>query len=299
MKPSVTPLRYPGGKTWLLDYAKRFVGFHKIENCVIAEPYAGSASISVGLLHSHLVKEAYINEKDPLLVAFWKAILDHNEELAEYVSSLEVSMDTWFSFRGFLTPGQHKVIELAGAFLFYNRTNYSGIIKGGPLGGKHQESPYKIYCRFNQKKIVDKIRSLSTLKGRLHITEGDGIEFMKRLEATDPGNLFFYVDPPYYIAGKDLYRYFFTDAEHQKLASFLKSLESPWILSYDNAEFIRNLYADNESSPVYTDYQSGHFKKDVKELLISNRFIPPFTPEVSLKPRNVRNDKLPPDEIEV
>ena len=284
MKPTVTPLRYPGGKTWLFEYVKEFLHFHELESKIVVEPYAGSASISVGLLRGNLMKEAYIGEKDPIIVSFWNAVLTRNDELVEYISTLEVTMETWFALKKYLSPTSttnYDIVEVAGAFLFYNRTNYSGIIKGGPLGGKKQLSPYKLDCRFNKERIIERIRGLKGLYGRLHIVESDGLVFMQEMSSKFPEDSFFYVDPPYYGAGKDLYRFYFTDMEHESLSDFLTNLDPPWLLSYDNAEFIRNLYQMRTKFPVYTDYQSGHLKREVKELLISNRIIPPIAPKIS------------------
>ena len=284
MKPTVTPLRYPGGKTWLFDYVKEFLHFHGLESNVIVEPYAGSASISIGLLRANPMQEAYLSEKDPIIVSFWNAVLTKNDELVEYISALEITMETWFALKKYLSPTNatnYNLVEVAGAFLFYNRTNYSGIIKGGPLGGKKQLSSYKLNCRFNKDRIIDRILGLKSLDGRLHIVESDGLAFMREMTSTSPDNLFFYVDPPYYGAGKDLYRFYFTDENHEGLSSFLTNLDIPWLLSYDDAEFIRNLYQMKTKFPVYTDYQSGHLKRGVKELLISNRIIPPVAPKVT------------------
>ena len=283
MKPSVTPLRYPGGKTWLLDYVKAFIRFHKLDSTTIIEPYGGSASISVGLIRSQLVTEATVCEKDPLIDAFWNIALHRNEELIEYLSTLEINIETWYRLRKYLNLDNtvfQDNIEAAGAFLFYNRTNYSGIIKGGPLGGKKQLSKYKLNSRFNKVRIIDKIRNLKELEDKLKIIQIDGLEYMRYQSLQNPDNIFFYVDPPYYKAGKDLYRFYFTDFDHQQLSAFLTNTEIPWLLSYDDAEFIKNLYKKKITSPVYTDYQSGPLKRGIKELLISNLTIPSMIPVV-------------------
>ena len=302
MKPTPTPLRYPGGKAWLRNYVESFISFNKLNVDTLIEPYAGSAAMSMGLLQRGIVKQAYISEMDPLIVAFWKTALERNDELVEYVTSFEVNLDYWHLFKKYLDTDEmtkHNELELAGAFLFLNRTNYSGIINAGPLGGKGQKSIYKIDCRFNKTRIVKKISAIAQLEGKLHVVESDGLKFMKKMAtASDEGQLF-YVDPPYYGAGKILYRHYFDDKNHIELSNFLKSLDLPWLLSYDNAEFIKKLYEGNESSPVYTDYQSGHFKKGVKELLISNRLIPPFAPMVSFEQRNVRNESPSKREIKI
>ena len=296
MKPSLTPLRYPGGKSRLLGYVERFLKANHISPDCVCEPFAGTASISVGLLQKGLVDSAYICEKDPLIVAYWKAVKYHIDELVESVKSVEVSMDTWFDFKKYLPENaqtRFSVTELALAFLFYNRTNYSGIIKGGPLGGKSQKSPYKLGCRFNKPTIIEKLLDLSKVSENIHINLGDGLEFMKRESSNrSVESIFFYVDPPFYNAGKDLYREFFNDKDHIELADFLADLESPWLLSYDDSEFIRNLYKEKRNAKIYIDYQANFLKKSAGELLFSNRVIPPGSTVVNFRYSPILNFDL-------
>lgn len=287
MKPSVTPLRYPGGKSRLLGYVEKFLKSNEITSDCVYEPYAGTASISVGLLQKGIVDSAHICEKDPLIAAYWNAVKYHIDELVESVKAVEISMETWFAFKKYLSEDADKrfsVTELALAFLFYNRTNYSGIIKGGPLGGKSQKSPYKLGCRFNKSAIIEKLVSLNEVSENIHINAGDGLEFMVKESMNRPKeSMFFYLDPPFYSAGKDLYRKFFNDEDHIKLANFLTGLESPWLLSYDDSEFIRNLYKEKNNGKIYTDYQSNFLKKSEGELLFSNRVIPPGSTVVNFR----------------
>jgi len=279
MKPSVTPLRYPGGKTWLLPYVKDFFNYHNIHPGTIVEPFAGSASISIGLLSSGLANHAYLYESDPLLVAFWRTVFNNNSEFVESVKGLEITMETWYDFKKYLAKDsaqKYKEIELGLAFLFYNRTNYSGIIEAGPIGGKRQLSEYKMQCRFNVERIIKKIQRLSHLSDKVTIELSDGIEFLKKFnESFEWDNVFFYIDPPYYNAGKVLYRNYFSDEDHIKLATILNDIrEYPWLVSYDDSDFIRNLYINSKSQYVYTDYQAGNLKRGMRELLLSNRMIP-------------------------
>lgn len=285
MKPTPTPLRYPGGKAWLAHYVEKFISFNKLEVDTLVEPFAGGAAVSITLLQKSIIEQAYISEIDPLIVAFWEATLNRTEELIEIVLSMSVDLETWHYMRGYLqekSTTNLDVVELAAAFLFLNRTSYSGIIKAGPLGGKDQRSRYKINCRFNKPRIAKKIEAIGELKGRLNVIKSDGLELMEKMASSRFESIVFYVDPPYYGAGKDLYRHYFTDKEHIELSVFLESVDKPWLLSYDNADFIKELYKHKTKSPIYTDYQSGHFKKGVKELLISNYLIPPLAPEVTL-----------------
>ncbi len=285
MKPTITPLRYPGGKTWLLPYVTKFLTINNIKLDTIVEPFAGSASISIGLLTQKLAEYAYICENDPLIFSFWNSVFKKNDELVETIKNLEINLDTWYDFRKYISIDayqKYNELELATAFIFYNRTNFSGIIKAGPLGGKRQLSKYKLQCRFNVNIIVKKIKALDNLSEKITLKLLDGIELLENFnDYDDIGNVFFYVDPPYYNAGKMLYRYYFTDKEHRKLANVLNHLKQPWLLSYDNAEFIQTLYQNDESFSVYTNHQSGHFRKGVEELLISNYRIPPLKSKIN------------------
>jgi DNA adenine methylase len=60
-----------------------------------------------------------------------------------------------------------------------------------------------------------------------------------------PKNSLIYLDPPYYVKGAGLYRNFYKHEDHLKIANFLKDLDFdiPWVVSYDNASEIRDMYA--------------------------------------------------------
>ncbi|MCL4480065.1 MAG: DNA adenine methylase [Candidatus Thermoplasmatota archaeon] len=293
MKPTVTPLRYPGGKTWILPYIKEFLRFHHMNLGTIVEPFAGSASVSIGLLKDNLADLAYICENDPLIFAFWESVLYRNNEFIESVRHLQITMDTWYDFKKYLehdVKAKYDSIELGLAFLFYNRTNYSGIIKAGPIGGKRQLSKYTMQCRFNIDRIIKKIHELAELSDKVKIFFSDGIDFIRKFDrSVYESDVFFYIDPPYYNAGKVLYRNYFNDDDHSKLASILTEMETPWLVSYDESDFIYGLYTTSKSHYVYTDYQAGNLKRGMRELLFSNRKIPPIATEVKIDAGITRN----------
>lgn len=286
MIPSITPLRYPGSKTWLVEYVNKFLEFNNLEPEIIAEPYAGSGAVAITLILQSKVEKAFLNESDPLIVAFWKSALYHTDELVERIQSTNVNLETWRSFRKYLREGAYKrypTLDLGFAFLFYNRTNFSGIVTGGPLGGKRQESKYPISCRFKKDYLIEKVRKIGDLSDSIKVYLGDGLSFMKKIsKKVTTSGIFYYIDPPYFKSGKDLYRKWFTEVDHIKLSSFLKSFEWPWLLSYDDAAFIRTLYAESSSQYIFADYQAWRFKRDVKELLFSNNVIPPLIPSLEV-----------------
>ena len=56
---------------------------------------------------------------------------------------------------------------LGFATFFLNRTNYSGVITGGPIGGFEQKGQWKIDARFNKKSLIDRIERISYFKSLL------------------------------------------------------------------------------------------------------------------------------------
>ena len=292
MRSSLIPLRYPGGKASLLNYIEKFITSNKISVQAILEPYAGSAAISIGLLSKGTISKAYINDSDQMIFAFWKTVMNNNKELIEMIDSLEVNLDAWFCYRKYLVDKpltKFNEKDVAMAFLFLNRTSYSGIVKAGPLGGKRQQSRYKIDCRFNKENLKKKIKSIEALSPKVKVFNMDGIQFMKEI-IRENEDVFIYADPPYYNVGKLLYNQYFDDSKHNQLADYLKQVEEqPWLLSYNANKFIMNLYSDQKMVPIYLDYHTGPYRRNIMEYLFSNRVIPPFEARERIKKVNRSN----------
>lgn len=287
MKPTLTPLRYPGSKTRLLNYVERFLEKNEIFASEIIEPFAGTASISFGLLDKKLIESSTICEKDPMISSFWQAMKYSPDELIEGIRNINIDLETWHELKKYMledAPQKYGNVDIGLAFLFYNRTNYSGIVKGGPLGGKQQQSKYKLGCRFNKTQIIEKIEKLVPLLENVEIVNSDGLGLLSEYASKGPDDTkFFYIDPPYFNGGKTLYRYYFEKKEHIKLANILLDFHPPWLLSYDRSDFIKSLYSGYTESPIYMDYQANFLKRREKELLFSNKVIPPPTTSVNFK----------------
>ncbi|NHM26931.1 DNA adenine methylase [Desulfofundulus sp. TPOSR] len=275
-----SPLRYPGSKSSLTDYIAAIIEENLLSGCTIYEPYAGSAVVSLEMLQRGYAQNAVLVERDPLVYAFWRAVFSCGEELCEKIKELEVTIETWDQFQRFRAiddPAGHSILELGLAGLFYNRTNFSGIIGAGPIGGYSQSSNYRIDCRFNKARIIQQIRDLQHLKNRVSVIFSDALEFMKKYEEEiENGFSFVYIDPPYYTQGKRLYRYYYDDYDHQRLAEYILSKQFPWLLSYDDHPVIRKLYARAPLQPIYVDYSAKTSRRG-NELLISNLVIPPLS----------------------
>lgn len=274
----LSPLRYPGSKASLVDYVGNVFLHNNLVVEQFVEPYAGSSIVSIQLLQQNRIGSSTIMEKDILLYSFWESVFHHTDELLERIETLPITIDTWHEFQPYRRArelNEYPIVDLGLAGLFYNRTNFSGILKAHPLGGIHQLSKYKIDCRFNRQKIMALITQISTQRNRVNVLYGDAMEYLVREYGhSQSDDHFLYIDPPYYEKGKALYRHWYTHDDHMALARFLTQCNTPWLASYDNHDAIRMAYHQNNLGSRYFDYTISKYRK-TPELLISNQEIPP------------------------
>lgn len=275
-----SPLRYPGGKYLLATYVSCVLEENHLTGCAFYEPYAGGSSVSIELLNRGFISNAVWIERDPLIYAFWYSVFNDTDALCEAIQKTRVSIGTWKRLqplRDVTNPmeGRFTRLQLGLAGLFFNRTNFSGIVGAGPIGGLKQTSEYGIDCRFNATKIVDQIRAVARYAGRVKVRFGDALPYLRRnTERLSTTFSFVYIDPPYYAQGKKLYRYYYEDSDHVKLATYIRQQGYPWLISYDDHPRIRALYNAIGMQPIYLDYKVKS-SRNARELLISNLVIPP------------------------
>lgn len=258
-----SPLRYPGGKGKLANYMTSILELNGLEGGHYAEPFAGGAAVALDLLFSERVKHIHINDLDWSVYAFWKAVVEYNEEFVEKVLATEVSLETWRNARDIKrSASDHSVVEAGFATFFLNRTNRSGILNGGVIGGLAQDGDWKIDCRFNKTALVDRIKRIGIFSSRISVTNQDASEFLRCLaELADPRCLV-YIDPPYYVKGAYLYQNHFDHEDHVRLAKVVHDIAGPsWLVSYDNVEQIRRIYRDNEQEQFSIGYSARNYGK--------------------------------------
>ena len=275
-----SPLRYPGGKSLLSTYVSGVLEENLLAGCTFYEPYAGGASVSLDLLRMGFVDKAVLIERDPLVYAFWHSVFNATETLCAAIEACPVTLETWHDLqatRAVSDPAKssYTLLQLGLAGLFFNRTNFSGIIGAGPIGGQSQTSAYKINCRFNKTALIRQIKAASLLSPRVSVRFGDALTFLrKNATKISAGFSFVYIDPPYYTQGRKLYRHHYTDFDHAALAAYITSQGYPWLVSYDDHPRIRELYASKQMQPIYLDYKVKS-SRTAQELVISNLVIPP------------------------
>ena len=201
-----TPLRYPGGKAKLAEYVKEIIRANKLYDGEYVEPYAGGAAIGLELLFQEYVTRIHINDLSQPVYAFWKSVLNDTDELCRLIKNTRLSVASWDrQKRIFAHPKDHNYLELGFATFFLNRTNRSGILNGGIIGGRDQTGPWKIDARYNSNELIFRVQSIAKMRKHIKLTRSDALALLRHgLPKWDKKTLI-YLDPPYYAQGRELY----------------------------------------------------------------------------------------------
>jgi DNA adenine methylase len=171
-----TPLRYPGGKGKLAGFVKALLRANSLLDGDYVEPYAGGAAIALELLLHEYVTRIHINDVSRPIHAFWSSVLNHTDDLARLIVDTRLTVEQWDRQKKVLAnPGHHDVLALGFATFFLNRTNRSGILNGGIIGGRDQTGPWKIDARFNPSELVTRITAIARMRSRIHLTRKDAL----------------------------------------------------------------------------------------------------------------------------
>ena len=267
-----SPLRYPGGKAKLARFMEFIIKERGYIGGTYIEPFAGGAGIAVELLLRDVVSRIVINDYDKGIWSFWKAILTETERFISEIRTVPLTMDEWEKQRAICLRYNKKYsFELGFATFYMNRTNRSGIIKGGVIGGLQQAGKWKIDARFNRESLISRIESIAFRKKDIRLYNQDITTFIERYVPIYSDNTIVYFDPPYFKKGKQLYMNFFKIEDHKRIERVIrKHVDCDWIVTYDNAPEIREIYA---SYPVmlYDLNYSVSKKCRASELMVFKR----------------------------
>jgi DNA adenine methylase len=262
-----TPLRYPGGKGKLSPFLKSLLKENELIDGHYVEPFAGGAGIALELLISGYAYEIHLNDIDPAVHAFWNAVKSAPEELCEKIRNTDITIKEWKKHKEVVKKGRDPYsIDLGFSFLFLNRTNRSGIINGGVIGGLDQTGTYKIDARFNKEDIISRIHKIAYFSECIHLYNMDAVKFLDEIEKKIPEKSLIYLDPPYYVKGGDLYQNFYRQEDHADLAARVRTLKHNWMVSYDNVPEIRALY-HNCHNRSYSIHYSAHSSGEGSEIM--------------------------------
>ncbi len=272
MARATSPLRYPGGKSCLLEMIADLLRTNGLERGQYAEPYAGGCGLALALLYGGHVADIHINDIDPAVWAFWHCVLEETNALINLIEKTPVTIDEWLRQRDIQRRGDNSnTLVLGFSTFFLNRTNRSGIISGaGVIGGLEQNGRYKLNCRYTVDDLLRRIARVKRYEEQVHLTNLDAVKFLSVAANKLPKTSLMFVDPPYFNKGSDLYTSFYDPEDHALLAAKVVTLEQPWVVTYDDAAQIRRLYKGNRQYLFDLNY-SVHEKRIGTELLVASK----------------------------
>lgn len=281
----LSPLRYPGSKKKLVPYLHSILQHNEFHPNVLVEPFVGGGSVVLHFLKNRIVEKAIIADGDRLISSFWHVVFSNPTYLINFIRRVKIHLDNFYAYKAIAKRAEdYDELKLAEACIFLNRTSFSGILtdQAGPLGGIKQNSQYKITCRFNRARIVEKIRHMSVFKRKVIVLPyawEDTIKYAERWTAKRKrlNRVLFYFDPPFYKKADDLYRKYFTGEEHEHLCERILSLKYKWILSYDNVPQIKRMYCRNVNVRMHVEMPYSinlDARRFEKELIITPLSLP-------------------------
>jgi DNA adenine methylase len=272
-----TPLRYPGGKGKLTDFIKLVFRENDLLDGHYVEPYAGGAGVAITLLLLDYAQVIHLNDLNRPVHAFWHAVLKHNDELCARIHDAQVTMEEWHRQKAVQrNPQNHSVLDLGFSTFFLNRTNRSGIILGGVVGGKNQDGPWKLDARFNKADLLKRIEKIGRYASRIRLYNQDAERFIETVLPTLPEKTLVYLDPPYYVKGSGLYEDHYRHEDHARVARLVMSaIRHPWIVSYDNDPEIRPLYPGKRSIVYDISYSAAERYAGDEIMFFSDRLAIP------------------------
>jgi DNA adenine methylase len=263
--PQRSPFRYPGGKTWLIPTVRQWLKQENKKVDLLIEPFAGGGIVSLTAAFEKLALDIIMVELDKEIAAVWEVILNEkNIWLADKIFSYEL---THANVKSELNNPDKHLHDIAFCTILKNRIFHGGIIAKGSGMIKNGENGKGITSRWYPKTLHDRIRAINNIKDQIKFIAGDAFEVIEQNLKNDKA--YFFIDPPYTIAGRRLYTHF--ELDHTKLFTLAAQIKGKFMMTYDDTPEIRKLVAQNnlhfKTIPMKTTH---HLKKN--EIIISDNF---------------------------
>lgn len=282
MPNTYTPLRYPGGKTKFYSYVRTILELNNLLGKTYVEPFAGGAGLALKLLLKNDVSRIVINDYDPAIYSFWHSILFETERFCATIDSTLITTTEWEKQRKiYQAQDKNDAFSLGFSTFFLNRTNVSGVVNGGMIGGRNQDGPYKIDARFNKENLIKKIRDIAAHKDQIVVINQDAKRLLSTNYLEKYDQLLINLDPPYVCKGPQLYKNAFCADDHRDLFHLISQCDQKWIVTYDICSFVDELYQAYRSSYLDVTYSIQSSKKAKEYIFFSNNLLLP--PEINLR----------------
>jgi DNA adenine methylase len=267
-----SPLRYPGGKGKMSSYFKKVFKENSLTGGTYVEPYTGGGGVALSLLMEGHASKIIINDIDRSIYAFWYSVLNKTKQFCDLMEKTPITIEEWSRQKDIQkNKKKESLLKLGFSTFFLNRTNRSGILGGGVIGGLKQEGDWKIHCRYNKKTLIERIKKIASYKKRICLYNLDAVKLINLLKKELPDKTLFYLDPPYYGKGKELYLNYYTDDDHRKISKTISKVEKQkWLMTYDDTELIKELYGEYRQLGYLLTYTAAKPKKGKELMIFSN-----------------------------
>jgi len=259
---NISPLRYPGGKTRACKIINNILlQYFDINNFdTIISPFFGGGSFEFYLQNNYGLK-LIVNDKFTPLYNFWKQVKINKQILCDELRKITIiTKEQFIDYRNTIMNLNDDVFQQSIQYFIINRCSFSGSTLSG---GFSEEASIK---RFTPSSI-NKIELLDFTN--IDIYNYDFYDFINNF---NNNKAFIFLDPPYYLENKsklygnngDLHENF----NHQKLFDCISKRKN-WLLSYNNCDYIKNLYKDYTIIEINWSYSMNETKKSSEIVIIS------------------------------
>ena len=271
MGRTLSPLRYPGGKSQIIKNVQRLIENNGYGNHIYVEPFAGGFGVGLSLLVNDVVQQAVINDSDAHVFHFWASALNSSDALIKLTRDTPITLEEREHQKAIYSDPNADALLDGFATLYLNRVNYSGVLFAGPIGGNKQKSQYSLGCRFNKEGIIRRIQMVAELHERIRLFNLDAAILIGDVLHQEIAHSFFNIDPPYVKKGKSLYSEYYTEQGHKDFAAVVREhLDgAPWIVTYDNCDLIKEIY-QGFNIHEFELYHSAYDREKRTELIITN-----------------------------
>ena len=223
-----------------------------------------------------------INDFDKAIYSFWRAIKQEPDKLIGKIEDTPITIDEWHRQKAIYLSQSSYSLDLAFATLFLNRTNRSGILTAGPIGGYSQAGEWKLDVRFKRDALITKIKTISQYRSHINVYNKDIISLLKNYIPRFGDNIFIYFDPPYYNKGQKLYKNFLTPADHKKIHDVISdNITAPWVMTYDDVPEIESIYSNFKIQKFDLIYSAANKGRASELLICSNNLLCPTKQQLS------------------
>ena len=276
MPATVSPLRYPGGKTKFYTYVREILSCNDMLGETYIEPFAGGAGLALKLLLNEDVSRIVINDFDPAIYSFWHSVLYETEAFCELIENAILTTNQWnLQHSIYFESDTSDPLTLGFATFYLNRTNISGVVKGGMIGGQGQNGKYGLDARFNRQTLIEKIKTIASHKEQIVLLNLDARELLQPRQLRKFYKIFINLDPPYVKKGAQLYKNAFSESDHRELCELVKQCRRKWIVTYDVCPLVADLYKSYRSSYLDVTYSIQASKKAKEYIFFSDTLVLP------------------------